>query len=84
MFLELEDTLFSVTASMNISHSSSTQTFLLTKICSSFLCVDDGGFRGQVGPGAPGGKSSLAGVELLSEKLLQLHTNLDEVWCGGA
>lgn len=57
---------------------------LLTKLCSSFLSVDEGGFRRQVRARTPGGKSSLAGVELLSEKLLQLHADLDEVWCGGA
>lgn len=56
---------------------------MLTKLCSSFVSVDDGGFRGQVGARAPGGEGPLAGVELLSEKLLQLHADLDEVWCGG-
>lgn len=57
---------------------------VLTKLSSSFLSVDDGGLGGQVGAGPPGRKSSLAGVELLSEKLLQLHSDFDEVWCGGA
>lgn len=57
---------------------------LLTKLCSSFLSVDERGFRRQVRARTPGGKSSLAGVKLLSEKLLQLHADLDEVWCGGA
>lgn len=68
---------------LNLSPSSIGRD-VLTKLSSSFLGVDDGGFRRQVGPGAPGGKGSLAGVELLSEKLLQLHADLDEVWCGGA
>lgn len=57
---------------------------MLTKLGTSFLSVDDRGFGGQVGAGAPGGKGALAGVELLSEKLLQLHADLDEVWRGGA
>lgn len=57
---------------------------MLTKLRSSFLSADDGGLWGQVGAGAPGGERPLAGVELLSEKLLQLHADLDEVWCGGA
>lgn len=57
---------------------------LLTELCGSFLSVDDGRFGGQEGDRAPGGKGALAGVELLSEKLLQLHADLDEVWRGGA
>lgn len=57
---------------------------MLTKLSCSFLSIDDGGFRGQVGARPPGRKCPLAGVELLSEKLLQLHADLDEVWCGGA
>lgn len=57
---------------------------VLTKLCSSFLSVDDGSLWGQVGAGAPRGEGPLAGVELLSEELLQLHADLDEVWCGGA
>lgn len=57
---------------------------MLTELRGSFLCVDDGGFGGQVGTRAPGGQGPLAGVELLSEKLLQLHADLDEVRGGGA
>lgn len=57
---------------------------VLTKLRSSFLSIDDGSFGGQVGAGAPRREGPLAGVELLSEKLLQLHADLDEVWCGGA
>lgn len=57
---------------------------MLTELCRPFLRVDDGGFGGQVGAGAPGGEGPLAGVELLGEKLLQLHADLDEVGCGGA
>lgn len=57
---------------------------MLTKLCSSFLSVDNRGFGGQVGARAPCGQGPLAGVELLSEKLLQLHADLDEVWRGGA
>lgn len=68
---------------LNISPSS-IEKGLLTKLCSSFLSVDHGGFRGQVGARAPGGEGPLAGVELLSEELLQLHADLDEVWRGGA
>lgn len=71
-------------SALNISPSRSTEEGWLTQLCSSFLSVDDGGFRGQVGARAPGGESPLAGVELLSEKLLQLHADLDEVGCGGA
>lgn len=57
---------------------------MLTKFCRSFLDVDDGGFGGQIGARAPGGEGPFAGVELLSEKLLQFHADLDEVGCGGA
>lgn len=71
-------------SALNISRSSGTEKSCLTKLCGSFLSVDDGGFRGEVGARAPGGESPLAGVELLSEKLLQLHADLDEVGCGGA
>lgn len=71
-------------SALNISTSSGTEKSCLTKLRASFLSVDDGGFRGEVGARAPGGESPLAGVELLSEKLLQLHADLDEVGCGGA
>lgn len=57
---------------------------MLTKFCSSFLSVDDRGFRRQVWARTPGGQGPLAGVKLLGEKLLQLHADLDEVWRGGA
>lgn len=57
---------------------------MLTELRGSLLGVDDGGFRGRVGAGAPGGERPLAGVKLLSEKLLQLHADLDEVGRGGA
>lgn len=57
---------------------------LLTKFSSSFLSADDGGLRRQVRARAPGGESPLAGVELLSEKLLQLHADLDEIRRCGA
>lgn len=57
---------------------------MLTKLSCSFLSADDGSFWGQVGSRPPGGKGPLAGVKLLSEKLLQLHADLDEVWCGRA
>lgn len=62
----------------------STERGVLTELRRSFLGAGDGGFRRQVGAGTPGGEGPLAGVELLSEKLLQLHADLDEVWCGGA
>lgn len=70
-------------SALNISPSSK-ETGMLTELCRSFLSVDDRGFGGQVGTRAPGGQGPLAGVELLSEKLLQLHADLNEVWCGGA
>ena len=54
----------------------------LTEFCGSFLDVDEGGFGGQVGARAPCGQRSLAGVELLSEELLELHADLDEVGRG--
>lgn len=57
---------------------------MLTQLSRSFLSVDDRSFWGQVGTRAPRGKCPLAGIKLLSEKLLQLHADLDEVWCGGA
>lgn len=57
---------------------------VLTELRSSFLGADDGRFGGQVGPGAPGGQRPLAGVELLGEKLLELHADLDEVGRCGA
>ena len=56
---------------------------MLTEL-SAFLIVDDWCFRRQVRSGAPGGQSPFAGVKLLSEKLLQLHADLDEVRSGGA
>lgn len=57
---------------------------MLTELRGSLLGIDDGGFRGRVGAGAPGGERPLAGVKLLREKLLQLHADLDEVGRGGA
>lgn len=57
--------------------ASSTEKDLLTELCRTLLCVDDGGFGRQIGAGAPGGEGPLAGVELLCEKLLQLHADLD-------